>query len=242
MTNAVPAGGVTPASTRVMNLAHFLSQAARRDPDGVGFVWRDATWTWREMEARVNAMAAALATEFGVGKGDRVLIQSANCNQMFESMFACFRLGAVWVPANYRQSPDDVAWMAKASGAKGMICGAGFAAHAEACRRESPALFLVSIGDSTFGEDYDAIVERHLGETVPSVPVDRDDPCWFFYTSGTTGRPKAAVLTHGQMAFVVTNHLCDLMPGTGRGDASIVVAPLSHGAGVHQLAQVAHGV
>ena len=48
MTNAVPAGGVTPASTRVMNLAHFLSQAARRDPDGIGFVWRDATWTWRD--------------------------------------------------------------------------------------------------------------------------------------------------------------------------------------------------
>ena len=78
MTNAVPAGGVTPASTRVMNLAHFLSQAARRDPDGIGFVWRDATWTWREMEARVHAMTAALRDEFGVGKGDRVLIQSAN--------------------------------------------------------------------------------------------------------------------------------------------------------------------
>ena len=53
---------------------------------------------------------------------------------------------------------------------------------------------------------------------------------------------QAAVLTHGQMAFVVTNHLCDLMPGTGPEDASIVVAPLSHGAGIHQLAQVAHGV
>jgi acyl-CoA synthetase (AMP-forming)/AMP-acid ligase II len=72
--------------------------------------------------------------------------------------------------------------------------------------------------------------------------VEHDDPCWFFFTSGTTGRPKAAVLTHGQMAFVVTNHLCDLMPGTTHQDASLVVAPLSHGAGVHQLTQVARGV
>ncbi len=49
------------------------------------------------------------------------------------------------------------------------------------------------------------------------------------------------MLTHGQMAFVITNHLCDLMPGTTADDASLVVAPLSHGAGVHQLTQVARG-
>ena len=72
--------------------------------------------------------------------------------------------------------------------------------------------------------------------------VDYHDPCWFFFTSGTTGRSKAAVLTHGQMAFVVTNHLCDLMPGTTEEDASLVVAPLSHGAGVHQLVQTARAV
>ncbi len=71
--------------------------------------------------------------------------------------------------------------------------------------------------------------------------MDRDDPCWFFYTSGTTGQPKAAVLTHGQMNFVVTNHLCDLMPGTTEHDVSLVVAPLSHGAGIHALTQVARG-
>ena len=72
--------------------------------------------------------------------------------------------------------------------------------------------------------------------------VDYDDPCWFFFTSGTTGRSKAAVLTHGQMGFVVTNHLADLTPGVTEQDASLVVAPLSHGAGVHQLVQTARGV
>src|SRR5690606_3870751 len=226
-----------------MNLAHFLTQSARRDPEGIGFVWRDRKWTWAEMEARVAAMAAALSEEFGIDKGDRVLVQSSNCNQMFESMFACFRIGAVWVPTNFRQTPDEVAYLAQASGARGMICGAAFAGHAAACRAASPALeFVISIGQSPFGEDYDAIVERRLGERPATAPVDRDDPCWFFFTSGTTGRPKAAVLTHGQMAFVVTNHLADLMPGLTGDDASLVVAPLSHGAGVHQLTQVARGV
>ena len=235
-------GPITPVSTRVMNLAHFLTQVARRHPGAIGFVWGDEAWTWAQMEARVEAMAAALATRFGVGKGDRVLVQSANCNQIFESMFACFRLGAVWVPTNYRQSPSEVAYLARASDAKGMICGAAFAEHAAACRAESEALgFVISIGASDIGPDYNGLVEEYRGQGQPSVAVDRDDPCWFFFTSGTTGRPKAAVLTHGQMGFVITNHFCDLMPGTGPQDASIVVAPLSHGAGIHQLAQVAHG-
>ncbi|MEH0073029.1 acyl-CoA synthetase [Pannonibacter sp. Pt2] len=235
-------GGVAPATTRVMNLSQFLTQAARRHPDAIGFVWGERHWTWAQMEARAEAMSHALVHEFGVRKGDRVLIQSANCNQMFESMFACFRAGAVWVPANFRQSPEEVAYLAEASGAKGMICGAQFPGHAAACRAEAASLsFVISIGASAFAEDYDAITARNMGRKQAPVPVFRDDPCWFFFTSGTTGRPKAAILTHGQMAFVITNHLCDLMPGTGPEDASIVVAPLSHGAGVHQLTQVAHG-
>jgi acyl-CoA synthetase (AMP-forming)/AMP-acid ligase II len=71
--------------------------------------------------------------------------------------------------------------------------------------------------------------------------VTHDDPLWLFYTSGTTGRPKAGILTHGQMAFVVTNHLADLIPGTDEADCSIAVAPLSHGAGIHALLNVARG-
>ncbi|MDN3523147.1 acyl-CoA synthetase [Halomonas ramblicola] len=232
--------GVTPVSTRVMNLSHLLTESARRHPDDIGFVWGERRWRWAEMEARAEAFAHALVEEFGVRKGDRLLVQSANCHQMFEAMFACWRAGAVWVPANYRQSPEDIAWLAESSGARGLLCGAAFAEHAAACRARMD--FCVAIGECDFAPDFDALVARHAGQRQPAVAVQRDDPAWFFFTSGTTGRPKAAVLTHGQMAFVVTNHLCDLMPGTGPEDASLVVAPLSHGAGIHQLAQVAHGV
>ncbi|KAB1069883.1 acyl-CoA synthetase [Methylobacterium planeticum] len=236
-----PRGGVAPVSKRVMNLAHFMRRAARRQRDETGLVWGERTWTWSELDRRIDAMAAALAAR-GVTKGDRVLVQAKNCNQLFESMFVCFRLGAVWVPTNFRQTPGEVAYLGRASGATVMICHGDFPDHAAAVRAALPNLrAVVSIGASDLGADYDALVAAYDGRAVAPAPVDHDDPCWFFFTSGTTGRPKAAVLTHGQMAFVATNHLCDLMPGTTDQDASLVVAPLSHGAGIHQLAQVAAG-
>lgn len=231
-----------PVSTRVMNLAHFVTQSARRHPERTAFVAGSLTLTWKELDRRIDAMAAALYDQFGVRKGDRILVQSQNCNQMFESMFACFRLGAIWVPTNFRQTPDEVAYQARTSGAIGMICGSIFADHQKACALSSTSLrFFISIGPATFGPDYDAVVAEYLDQRAKPAAVDRDDPCWFLFTSGTTGHPKAAVLTHGQMAFVITNHLCDLMPGTTEEDAALVVAPLSHGAGVHQLTQVARG-
>ncbi len=227
-------------SNRVMNLAHFLEQSARQFPDRPGLVWGDRQWSWSALNARVNAMACALTETYGVKKGDRIVIQSQNCNQLFESAFACWRLGAIWVPANFRGSPDDLSWIVRSCGAKGMIIQPDFADHAAHCAQHLE--FMISIDPSDIGTDYDALVEQYGGAISPLADMEYDDPCWLFYTSGTTGHPKAGVLTHGQMSFVINNHLADLMPGTTENDASIAVAPLSHGAGVHMLMQVARGV
>src|ERR1700689_2223253 len=163
---------------------------------------------------------------------------------MFCSMFSAFRLWAVWVPTNFRLMPDEVAYLATASGAKAFLCHGDFPDHAATVAAASPALaFIWRIGEGALGEtSVGEAIAAHPGARIENTAVDYDDPCWFFFTSGTTGRSKAAVLTHGQMAYVVTNHLADLMPGTTENDASLVVAPLSHGAGVHQLVQAARGV
>ena len=236
---SAPHGGVAPVTRRVMNLAHFMRQSAQRHAGETALAWGGKTWTWAELDQRIDAIASALAAR-GVKKGGRILVQSKNCNQMLESMFACFRLGAVWVPANFHQTPDEVAFLAQASGASGLICHAAFPDHAAAIRAAMPEVTnIIAIGPAGFGEDYDALAAQHDGKSPPVADVEYDDPCWFFFTSGTTGRPKAAVLTHGQMAFVINNHIADLMPGLSHRDASLVVAPLSHGAGVHLLMQVA---
>lgn len=239
---AVPTGGVAPVSKRVMNLAHFLRQAAKRFPDEIALVHGSEIFNWAQVDARVDAMAAALGDK-GIVKGDRILVQSKNCLQMIESMFVCFRLGAVWVPTNARQTPDEVANLAEASGAVAMICHSDYPDHVPAAQAAAPSIHtVISIGAAAFGEDYEALVASKLGAHVKDVDVEHDDPCWFFFTSGTTGRPKAAVLTHGQMGYVVSNHLSDLMPDTTQKDASLVVAPLSHAAGINQLVQTARGV
>lgn len=239
-----PVGGVVPTSRRVMNLAHFVTQSARRFSDRPGLIWGERVWSWGEIERQVNAFAAVLA-DLGVCKGDRILVHSKNCDEMFFAMFATFRLGAIWVPTNFRLMPAEIADLADAAHIKGFLCHGDFPDHAAAVEAEMAVKglsFTLSFGEIALGQgriaDY---VAQKTGGRVVEAAVEYNDPCWYFFTSGTTGRSKASVLTHGQMAFVVTNHLCDLMPGTTERDASLVVAPLSHGAGVHQLTQVARG-
>ncbi len=232
----------SPVSRRVLNLGDLMSQTARRLPERPAFVWREKVWTWAAQNLRVDALAHALSGA-GLVKGDRVLIQARNSNQMFEAMFACFKAGAVCVPVNFRLAPPEVAYIAGHSGARILIRDDVFADHAALALKELPdCLAHIVIGRAEGDEhDFEDLIATHHGKVVHAARVDHDDPCWFFFTSGTTGNPKAAVLTHGQMAFVVNNHLADLMPGTTFHDASLVVAPLSHGAGIHQLAQVARG-
>ena len=231
-----------PVSRRVLNLGDLMSQTARRLPERPAFVWHDKVWTWAEQNRRSDALAHALC-DAGLVRGDRVLIQARNSNQMFEAMFACFKAGAVAVPVNFRLAPPEVAFIAGHSGARIIIRDDVFSDHGALAQAElRDCLAHIVIGQPSAGEqDIEGLIDAHLGKIFHAASVDYDDPCWFFFTSGTTGNPKAAVLTHGQMAFVVTNHLADLMPGTTHEDASLVVAPLSHGAGIHQLAQVARG-
>jgi acyl-CoA synthetase (AMP-forming)/AMP-acid ligase II len=225
-----------------MNLGRLLTQTARRLPDAVALVWGERRWSFAELDARVDRLCTALRAR-GIGKGDRILTHSRNGNAMFEMMWAAFKLGAVWVPTNFRLTPAEVGYLAETSRARAMLRDRGFQGHADAVRAAGHCEVVLAIGDARDDEeDYEAA----LAGAEPPRPdheadVVYDDPLWFFFTSGTTGRPKAAVLTHGQMAFVVTNHLADLFPGVTERDASLVIAPLSHGAGIHQLGQVARG-
>jgi acyl-CoA synthetase (AMP-forming)/AMP-acid ligase II len=231
---------------QVCNLARLLSHTARLFPDRTALIQGEQRWTWVQIDQRVDALVAALRL-LGVRRGDRILLQSRNNVAAFESGWAAFRMGCVWVPVNFRLAPGEVAYLGASSGAVVMLAESLFADHVAAVRAAAPALRQqLWIGGPPAGAapdelSYEELVQRHLGAPPAEATVGYDDPLWFFYTSGTTGRPKAGILTHGQMNFVVANHLADLIPGTDERDVSIAVAPLSHGAGIHALLNVARG-
>src|SRR5215813_15631374 len=162
-----PLGSQARMSRRVMNLAHMLTQNRRRHGDRTGFIWGEKSWTWAAIDREVSALAAALAKR-GVVKGDRILVHSKNGEEMFWSMFAAFRLGAVWVPTNFRLMPDEVAWLGTSSGAKAFLCHGDFPDHARAV---TTAAFIWRIGESgDFGEaSLREVMTKHAGASVANV-------------------------------------------------------------------------
>jgi acyl-CoA synthetase (AMP-forming)/AMP-acid ligase II len=220
---------VKPVSDRVSNIAHFLTRNARRIGAEPAVIVGEAVTDWAMLDARVSALAWVLREEFGVGFGDRVLVQAVNSRACVEVMLACFRLGAVWCPCNWRLTPGEVAGQARVAGARLLVCDAAFADHREA------------VGGAVLSTAWEERIAPWMGRAMGNADVGRYDACWLFFTSGSTGRPKGVVLTQGQLTFTILNHLNDLMPGLSHRDRSLVVAPLSHGAGMHFLAQLAAG-
>ena len=172
------------------NLAALLRQTARRFPDRLALAWGEWRWSWAELDQRVRGAAAGLAA-LGIGPGDRVLVHARNSNAMFETMWACWMIGAVWVPTNFRLSPPEVAYLAGSSRAALHLFDGAFPEHAAAAREANPA----ARATLDLGVDWETLTATPPLEH--PADVAHDHPCWFFYTSGTTGRPKAAVLTHG---------------------------------------------
>lgn len=231
----------------VMNLGRLLSDVARRFPDQPGLIVGDTVSTWKQIDLRVDAVAHALQ-KIGVKKGDRFLVHSRNNLQIFESAWVAFRLGLVWVPTNVRITPPEAAYLGQSSGATIMLYDHGYEHYVDAVKAVSPALtHVIALRDPRPGElDYETMAAPVATAAGPAaafteVEVEYNDPLWFFYTSGTTGHPKAGMLSHGQMAFVVNNHLADLLPGLSHHSRSLVVAPLSHGAGIHAIVNTARG-
>lgn len=223
---------------RAVNLAHLLTQTARRLPDETAIVHGDTRWTWAELDRRVDALAAELRGR-GVTPGDCVLLHGPNHPEYVQAMVAVWRVGAVLAPTNFRLTPSDVTVIASVCKPVAVIAHPGGKAHVDAVR-ELGGLSAGTLWMDGDGADTVAGLPAAT-EPVPTAAVHEGDPAWYFFTSGTSGAPKAAVLTHDQLGFVVTNHIADLMPGLGADDASLAVAPLSHGAGVHLLPQLARG-
>jgi acyl-CoA synthetase (AMP-forming)/AMP-acid ligase II len=225
--------GESSPELRRANVGGLLTEAARQHADRVAIRCDDQCLTYRELNARVNALAAGL-TDLGLAAGDRVVIWLNNCPEFPEIMFACWKIGLAVVPMNARLTPEEVAFHVADCGAAALVYEDGYASGV--ARLEVPQKINVGgAGDV----QYENLASRNgVDEQVRE--LSEEAPAWLFYTSGTTGRPKGAVLTHRNLIFVAVSWCADLH-SIQPTDTVLHCAPLSHGAGFHALAALARG-
>jgi long-chain acyl-CoA synthetase len=214
------------------NVASLLLRSARRFPAlpavAVGGVARHS---YRSLAARVGRLASALLGA-GFRAGDRAALVANNCAEYVEALFACWQAGLCAVPVNSKLHPRELAYVLQHAGVRWAFVDATCGAALGSAAREAPALErIVEFGS----DDYDHLLAHPACET--PVAVAHTDPAWLFYTSGTTGRPKGAVLTHGNLLAMSLCFLADV-EAVAPGDAILHAAPLSHGSGLYVLPHV----
>ncbi len=203
-----------------MNLVHLLLRSARSLPDRPALaVGRRPVRSYREMASRVAGIASGLRTKFDLKEKDRVALAMKNCPEFYEVLFACWHAGLAPVPMNAKLHPKEFAYILENSGAR--LCFV------------TPDLQSAVPG----GISPD---EAHSGGELPPANVSPDDVAWLFYTSGTTGVPKGAMLTHRNMLFQTHAYFADI-DKLQAGDAALHPAPLSHGSGLYGLPHFAVG-
>jgi long-chain acyl-CoA synthetase len=219
-----------------MNVAEWLATSARLRPDApallTGF---DLDADYRSFARRAAAIGAALSRAYGIAPGDRVALFASNCTQYLECLYGIWWIGAVAIPVNAKLHGREAAWICSDAGAKlAFVSDDTIEALTEAKGELPSAMKLLSLDSQT----YRAMRE---GEGTPQ-PLEReaDDLAWLFYTSGTTGRPKGVMLSHGNLVAMSLCYLADVDQATSN-DVSLYAAPISHGAGLYNFPHVRIG-
>jgi acyl-CoA synthetase (AMP-forming)/AMP-acid ligase II len=218
-----------------MNVGRFLANAAERDPAKPAFVWGDEMLSYSQANARSEGLAGALR-RFGLANGDRVGVLMPNCPQLLESMFATWKAGGCVVPLNARFRGEEIAYHLADARARAVIFSEEYRDVMAAISDRIPCVErFICVGAPLADQlPYGELTAEGPGASA-GVDVTDQDLAWLFYTSGTTGRPKGAMLTHGVLTFVSVGWVADLM-SLGPEDVGLHAAPLTHGAGFHSLA------
>src|SRR5437763_8372618 len=211
-----------------MNLAALLFDVARRLPEQPAVSDARNAWSYGELAERIARLAGGLRAR-GLVPGDRVLLCLENCGEFVELLFGCGAAGLCAVPANARLHPREVEYIAENSGARLLVATPGLA-DALAPLQASVASLEEVI--STRTARYNALFAT--GEPTGPEPGKPTDRAWLFYTSGTTGRPKGAVLSHRNLLFMSQCYYADIDQLDER-DTHLLAAPVSHGAGLYAL-------
>lgn len=215
-----------------MNLAHWLARAGRAIPDApaVGF-GTSIVYDYRALALRAAKLAAGLMA-MGLQRGDRAAIISKNQPDYVAIMFGIMHAGLSGVPANAKLHGAELGYILEHSGAR--VCFVSEDMESEVSAHAPKSLErLIRIK----GADY---ARLFAADPVPVAEVASDHLAWLFYTSGTTGRPKGAMLTHRNLSWASHAYLSEV-DETNAGDPILHAAPMSHGSGMYIMPHIAKG-
>jgi long-chain acyl-CoA synthetase len=214
-----------------MNLSHSLQTMARQLPDSPAISWDGGRLNYGQFEDQVARIAGALVQRHGLRNGDRVAMAMANCGEFLPVLYGIWRAGLAAIPINNKLHGREIQWIVDNAGAKLIIASPKLADVLTSLGVPLPPI--IATGTSDF--------KRLLGDArIDQSPTEPTDEAWIFYTSGTTGRPKGAILTHRNLLFACHAYYTDIDFLDDR-DTCLHAAPLSHGAGLYALPHIARG-
>jgi len=217
-----------------MNVGDWISKWSLLQPQKIALISEDHPYTYQEVNQRTNQLCHLLLN-FGVRKGDRAAVLLHNCHQYLEIYFALSKIGAILVPLNWRLAGPELEFIIKDSGCKMLIFEPEFEEVVASIR---PSLNLSNGSYITVGGphpdwsiDYESSISKQPTlEPFNNGPVEGEDPHIIMYTSGTTGIPKGAVLSHRKTFFNVLN--ADIIYNLTSKDIMIISRPMFHSGGL----------
>ncbi len=189
---------------------------------------------YRDLWRKVSVMSMQLRDRFGLRRGDRVAFAMSNCVESIEVMYAIWHAGLCAVPMNAKLHAREFAFILENSGARLCFVTPDLAGTIAAAAVDAPAL--QEIVDVTTR----AYAFMEIGDPAALAEMEPADPAWLFYTSGTTGRPKGATLTHRNLLVMTLNYLADF-DRPSPGGSILHAAPISHGSGLWNFPLLTRG-
>jgi len=222
-----------------MNYAALIAKAARLWGENPAISKGSKTvLSFRQLIDRAGRIGASLREVHGLKPGERVGFFMKNVPEYFEAWLGAWQAGLAAVPINAKLHPKEVAFILDHSGARALFATDDLAASLGDAKAEVPGLERVFVAGS---KDYGALIGDRW---IPAADVEPDQLAWLFYTSGTTGRPKGAMLSHRNLLMMTMSYLADIDP-IQPSDSWISAAALSHGAGCYawpHMARAANNV
>ena len=222
-----------------MNTTDFLTIGNAICPDRRLIVFDGKSFTFTQVNERTNRVANALA-DLGIGKGDRIAMMHMNCNQYIETYFAAAKLGAIFVPLNYRAKADELTYMLSNAEAKVLFVGGRYLDLAREALPEATSIEkTISLDEKAEGTAYyeDMIAEASPNDVFRD--IEDDDVTILMYTAGTTGRPKGVPLRHNGFVSYVLENVDPASPEIE--ERNLLSVPLYHVAGIQAMLAAVYG-